>query len=67
MEFPNNDETDRRLRPAVEAAAAALFGAGDYNLDRKQDPQRRYGYSIRCEAAGGLDALLSDAAVRAGS
>lgn len=67
LEFPNNGETDRRLRPAVESAAVALFGSGDYNLDREQDPQRRYGYSIRSETVGGLDALLSDAAVRAGS
>lgn len=58
LDFPNNEATDAALRPAIESALNALFGAGGYMLTRDDDPQRRYAFSIRAAAPGDLPALL---------
>ncbi len=60
LNFPNNDETDRQLRGAIESALNTLFGAGNYSMERDRDPQRRYAVSIRAQN-GGLDALFERA------
>ncbi len=63
LNFPNHAGTDQLLRPAIESALNKLFGAGGYRLARVEDAQRRYGYSIRAEAAPELSELLEKAGV----
>lgn len=57
LRFPNNDETDGELRPAIEAALNKLFGKRGCEMQRDSDPQRRYGFSIRAAAGLTLDIL----------
>ena len=47
--FPNTDENDAALRPALEAAAGVLFGSAE--LTRDDNPQRRLGWSLRAEGS----------------
>jgi len=64
LNFPNNDETDKLLRGPIKAAMDALFGAGAYSMERDNDPQRRYAFSVRANN-GDLDALLEKATATA--
>jgi len=54
--FPNNDETDAALRPAIESALNKLFGDG-VTMERDTDPQRRYAFSIRASTGLTLNQL----------
>ncbi len=58
LEFPNDDDTDARLRLAVKSALDRLFGSGAFTAERDSDPQRRYGFSIRASADVTMDTLL---------
>lgn len=58
--FPNNDETDARLRPAITSALDRIFGSGAYTAKRDSDPQRRYGFAIRTNGDITLDRLLEN-------
>ena len=58
LETPNTDETDRQLRPAIEATIGRLFGA-DQTLIREADPKRRYGFVIHAEGDHSLEAIAS--------
>jgi hypothetical protein len=51
LNFPNTEETDRLLRPAVEAALDKLFGPGSYEITADNDRQRRYGFAVRANNA----------------
>ena len=51
LNFPNTDETDRRLRRPIESALNTLFGASNYSLERETDPQRRYAFSVRAQSS----------------
>lgn len=62
LDTPNTDETDDGLRPAISAALDKLFGAGNYELRREADPQRRYGYSITAADWVAAEDLLQRAA-----
>ena len=57
LQFPNNDVTDGMLRPAIEAALNKLFGEGGCDMKRDDDPQLRYGFSIRAASGLTLDTL----------
>ena len=57
LNFPNTNETDQRLRGGIEAALNVLFGAGAYSMQKEDDPQRRYAFSVRAKQAD-LDQLL---------
>lgn len=46
LRFPNDDASDRRIRPAL----AAALGADPAALLRHADPGGRLGYSVRLEA-----------------
>ena len=61
LDFPNDEATDARLKPAVEAALTKLFGPGAYTAERDTDPQRRYAFSIRAGRDITLDGLLEKA------
>lgn len=60
LNFPNTDETDRRLRGPIESALDTLFGANGYAMERDKDPQRRYAFSVRAKN-GDIDALFEKA------
>ena len=51
LNFPNTNETDQRLRGGIEAALDVLFGAGAYSMEKEDDPQRRYAFSVRAKQA----------------
>jgi len=55
---PNNKDTDAELRPAVDAALNALFGAGGYKLTPFPDSTQTYGFAIQATKAETLSALL---------
>lgn len=50
--FPNNDELDALVRPAVEETLASLYDDADCELEREGDPGRRLAY---CARAAGVD------------
>ncbi len=56
LETPNTDETDRQLRPAIEATIRRLFGS-DHTLIREADPKRRYGFVIHAESIPTLETI----------
>ena len=58
LETPNTDETDRQLRPAIEATIRRLFGSDD-TLIREADPKRRYGFVIHAEGVPTLETIAS--------
>ena len=58
LQLPNDPNTDRLLRPAVDAALGSLLGAGSYMIIRQSDSYRRYGFMIHCNAVDCLDTLL---------
>jgi hypothetical protein len=58
--FPNNEETDGLLRPAIEAALDKIFGRASYQLIAETDRQRRYGFSVHANN-GNLSQLLGAA------
>ena len=60
LDFPNNGETDRLLRPSIEAALDKLFGPGGYEMVQDGDHQRRYGFSIQANSTD-LSQLLHTA------
>ena len=49
--FPNNDDTDKLLRPQIVAALDKVFGAAAYEITRLSDPQQRYGFGLRSDKA----------------
>jgi hypothetical protein len=57
LETPNTAETDRALRPAVEAVLERLYGAGAWRLTPERDPGRRYGFAIEAAVDLGLEVL----------
>ena len=59
LDAPNTDETDRRLRPVVEAVLDRLLGRGDYSLIRESDASRRYGFTVYWEKVGSLDEIAA--------
>lgn len=61
LDFPNTDESDRAVRPGLEAALDKLFGRASYSIERESDPQRRLGYSVRAQGAPTLSDLLARA------
>ena len=60
LDFPNNEETDRALRPCIEAALDKLFGRGSYQMIPENDRQRRYGFALHANSAD-LNQLLDAA------
>jgi len=60
LDFPNSEETDRLLRPAIEAALDKLFGRGSYQMIPENDRQRRYGFALHANSAD-LNLLLDAA------
>jgi hypothetical protein len=60
LNFPNTEQTDRLLRPAIEAALDKLFGSGSYEITADNDHQRRYGFTLRANNAD-LNRLLDAA------
>jgi len=50
LETPHTEATDRALRPAVEAVAGQLYGAGAFRLTPEPDPSHRYGFTIEAQA-----------------
>ena len=56
LETPNTDETDRLLRPAIEATIERLLGS-NHTLIREANPNRRYGFVIHAEGAPTLEAI----------
>jgi hypothetical protein len=63
LDFPNNEETDRVLRPSIEAALDKLFGPASYRIHPEDDRQRRYGFALQANNADVN--LLLDAAQKA--
>ena len=57
--FPNSEETDARMGPAIRSALDSIFGGGAYGAERDNDPGRRYGFSIRTKDSTTLDGLLA--------
>ncbi len=59
--FPNDDATDREVRPALEEALARAYGEGRCSIRRDPDPGRRLAYEVSCERLDGLtlEGLLS--------
>ena len=57
LAFPNNEETDRILRPAVHSALDTLFGSGRYELSAEPDRQKRYGFLVRVSGDVDLNRL----------
>jgi len=55
---PNTNETDAELRPAVELAIGALYGASGAALTPQKDTGLAYGFSIRVMNAEPLGSLL---------
>ena len=55
--FPNTEETDRLLGPAVRAVAAQLFGSDAYQLIRQAERERRYGFTLHGEEVADLDQI----------
>ncbi len=53
--FPNTDENEAVLRPALESATKGF--SGNVELTRDSDPQRRLGWSIRAAEAPPLSDL----------
>jgi hypothetical protein len=51
LNFPNNEQTDRLLRPPIQAALDKLFGVGAYEMAPHDDAQRRYGFALHTGAA----------------
>ena len=45
--FPNKDESDSVVRPAVEQLLCSLYGEGGFSLEREADPGRRLAYCAR--------------------
>jgi hypothetical protein len=60
LNFPNNEETDQQLRPAIQTALDRLLGPGSYELTPTTDPQRRYGFTLKTKTTN-LDQLLETA------
>jgi hypothetical protein len=63
LDFPNNEATDRLLRPPIQAALDKLFGPGSYEITAESDRQRRYGFALQANTTD-LNRLL-DAAQKA--
>jgi hypothetical protein len=59
LQTPNDDETDRQLRPAVEFVLDHLFGPGACRITREPDPGRRYGFRIEVPSPPPLDVLAA--------
>jgi len=53
--FPNTDENDSAVRPAMESAAQSVLGS--VSVTRDSDPQRRLGWALRAESAAALSDL----------
>lgn len=60
LNFPNNEETDRLLRPPIQAALDKLFGPGSYETTTESDRQRRYGFTLQAKTID-LNRLLDTA------
>jgi hypothetical protein len=60
LNFPNNEQTDRLLRPPIQAALDKLFGVGAYELAPHSDAQQRYGVALHTGATD-LNRLLEAA------
>lgn len=59
LQFPNTDATDQAVRSGMVAALDRLFGEAGYNLERDNDPQRRYAYRVTAEGNPTLAELAS--------
>lgn len=55
---PNTPQTDAALRPAIDSAVAALFGANSATLTANPEAGLPYGFSVQAKAAEPLALLL---------
>lgn len=60
LNFPNSEETNRLLRPPIQAAIDKLFGPGSYEIHAENDRQRRYGFTLQAKTTN-LNRLLDAA------
>jgi hypothetical protein len=56
---PNTLATDAAMRPAIDTALNAAFGAGVYQLTPVSEHGAPYGYDVKTDKAEPLDALLA--------
>jgi len=47
---PNNDETLAALKPELTALFDAVYGAGNYTLEREQDARQRFSVYVKTKA-----------------
>ncbi len=47
---PNNDETFAALKPDLDALFSTVYGAGNYTLEREQNPRQRFMVHVKAKA-----------------
>lgn len=60
LRAPNTDAAFAELKPALDAAARALFRGAAFSADRDRDPRRRLSVVLRAETDFDTDTLLEN-------